>query len=62
MIRYWKIILLVFVILFLAGVLLAAAGWMTGASPTRIIELVYGGMDELYTLLATIGSQFMRVI
>ena len=57
MIRYWKIIALAAVALFVAGVLFVGAGILTGASPDRIAELLYGGWDGLCAALQSLTAQ-----
>lgn len=46
--RYWKIIAAVVILLLLAGIVLGGTGILTGASPDRIAELLFGGWDGLY--------------
>ena len=45
--RAWRIVLTVVVFLLVAGVVLMGAAWLTGASPARIAELVFGGPEGL---------------
>ncbi len=45
--KAWRIVLTVVVFLAVAGIVLMGAAWLTGASPARIAELVFGGPEEL---------------
>ena len=47
--RAWRIIMTVVVFLAVAGIVLIGAAWLTGASPVRIVELVFGGRAGLET-------------
>lgn len=51
MTRYWKIVIAVFALLLLAGIVLAGTGLLTGASPDRIVEVLFGGRDGLVSSL-----------
>ena len=45
--RYWKIVIAIVLLLLLAGIVLAGTGLLTGASPNRIAELLFGGWEGL---------------
>ena len=45
--RMWRIVLTVVLILLALGVVLLGAAWLTGASVSRVVELVFGGQEEL---------------
>ncbi len=45
--RVWRIVMFIVLALIAAGVVLAGAALLTGASIPRIIELVFGGQAEL---------------
>ena len=45
--RYWKIVIAIVLLLLLAGIVLAGTGLLTGASPSRIAELLFGGWEGL---------------
>ena len=45
--KAWRIVMTVVVFLAVAGVVLIGAAWLTGASPVRIVELVFGGRAGL---------------
>ena len=47
--KAWRIVMTVVVFLAVAGVVLIGAAWLTGASPVRIVELVFGGREGLET-------------
>ena len=49
--RIWRVVLFIVLALLATGVVLIGAGWLTGASVTRIVELVFGGPAELQTWL-----------
>ena len=51
--KAWRIVLFIVLGLLAAGVVLAGAGWLTGASLVRIEELVLGGKGGLQTWLQT---------
>lgn len=61
MIRFWKIVLPVVAILFLTGIVLAGAGWLTGASPDRIAELLYGGWDVLRGIFDAVRTEVLQL-
>ena len=73
MTQLWKIVLTIIAVLLVLGILLAGTGLITGASPGRIVELLYGGVDGLLgalyglrqqglLLLERLGSLFVGVI
>lgn len=41
----WRIVGWILLAMLAAAVLLGGAGWLTGASVPRIVELVFGGAD-----------------
>ena len=45
MAKAWRIVGWIVLILLVAGIVLGGAGWLTGASLPRMIELVFGGTD-----------------
>ena len=47
MAKAWRVVLTVVVFLAAAGVVLIGAAWLTGASPARIVELVFDGPEGL---------------
>ena len=47
MAKAWRIILIVAAFLAAAGIVLIGAAWLTGASPARIVELVFDGPEGL---------------
>ena len=47
MAKVWRVVLTVAAFLAAAGVVFIGAAWLTGASPTRIVELVFGGPEGL---------------
>ena len=49
MAKVWRIVLWCVLILLAAGILLGGAGWLTGASVTRMADTVFGGMEEART-------------
>ena len=61
MIRYWKIIFAVVAVLLLIGLLLVGAGLITGASPDRITELLYGGWDVLAGTFEAAKQEFLQL-
>ena len=59
--HYWKIVLIVCVLLLLAGIVIGGAGYLTGASPDRIAELLYGGWDGLRSAVESLLAQISRL-
>ena len=55
--HFWKIVMIVFALLLLAGIILAGAGFLTGGSPERIAELRFGGWDGLRAAAEAIPAQ-----
>ncbi len=51
--RIWRIVLILALCLIVAGIVLLGAAWLTGASISRIVELVFGGQAELQAWLQT---------
>ncbi len=47
--KVWRAVLTVAAVLLAAGVIMAAVGYITGASPNRMAELVFGGADRMWT-------------
>ena len=45
--KLWRTVMTIALILVAAGIVLLGAAWVTGASIPRIIEMVFGGRDEL---------------
>lgn len=45
MTKAWRIVLFITGGLVLAGLVLAGVGWLTGASPLRMADILYGGVD-----------------
>ena len=43
MAKAWRIVGWIVVILLAAGIVLGGAGWLTGASLPRMIDMVFGG-------------------
>ena len=60
MAKAWRVVLTVVIFLVAAGAVLVGAAWLTGASPTRIVELVFDGPEGLQrwwdTALRSAGS------
>ncbi len=54
--KAWRIVMTVVVFLAVAGVVLIGAAWLTGASPVRIVELVFGGREGLEAWWADAGN------
>ena len=47
MAKAWRVVLTVVIFFVAAGAVLVGAAWLTGASPTRIVELVFDGPEGL---------------
>ena len=45
MAKAWRVVLIIVVFLAAAGIVLIGAAWLTGASPARIVELVFDGPE-----------------
>ena len=45
--KIWRIVSAIALILVALGILLLGAAWLTGASVSRIVEMVFGGQAEL---------------
>ena len=43
--KLWKAVGVTALALFILGLVLCGAGWLTGASPARMAELIFGGTD-----------------
>jgi len=61
MIRAWKIVFCVFGILVAAGLVLAAAGYFTGASVSRMIEVAFGSREALDTIIQLLKQELAAV-
>ena len=59
--HYWKIVLILCALLLLAGIVIGGAGYLTGASPDRIAEVLYGGWDGLRSALQSLSAQLTRL-
>ena len=62
MTQLWKIVLTIIAVLLVLGVLLAGTGLITGASPNRIVELLYGGVDGLLGALDGLRQQALQLL
>lgn len=51
MTRVWKIVFWFSVTMLTIGLVLAGAGWLTGASSNRIIETCFGSTDAIRTIV-----------
>ena len=49
--KAWRVVMIVVIFLAAAGIVLIGAAWLTGASPTRIVELVFNGPEGLQSWL-----------
>ena len=47
MAKIWRVVIIIAAFLAAAGVVLIGAAWLTGASPVRIVELVFDGPEGL---------------
>ena len=45
MTKIWRIVGWIVLTLVAAGLVLGGIGWLTGASPIRMIDMVFGGAD-----------------
>lgn len=59
--HYWKIVLILCALLLLAGIVIGGTGYLTGASPNRIAELLYGGWDGLLSAVKSLATQVTRL-
>ena len=59
--HYWKIVLILCALLLLAGIVIGGAGYLTGASPDRIAEVLYGGWDGLRSAVDSLLSRVTRL-
>ena len=59
--HYWKIVLILCALLLLAGIVIGGAGYLTGASPDRIAELLYGGWDGLRSALESLQARLIQL-
>ena len=50
--KLWRTVMTIALILVAAGIVLLGAAWVTGAAIPRIIEMVFGGRDELNAWLS----------
>ena len=53
MLKVWKIVLIIVIVLVVIGLLIGGTGLITGASPDRIVRLAFGGWDGLWAQLNT---------
>ena len=60
--RLWRIVISIVATLVVLGVLLAGTGLITGASPYRIAELLYGGWDGLLGALDSLKQQGAQLL
>ena len=59
--KVWKIVLAAAAVLFATGVVLGLAGWFTGASTTRMIEVVFGSREALDLILQVLKQELSAV-
>ena len=58
MIRAWRIIGTVILIIIVAGIVAGGIGLLTGASLDRMVENVFGGWEAVEMIMATLMEQF----
>ncbi len=51
MTKAWRIVLWTALALVVAGAVLGGIGWLTGASPVRMADVLFGGTDGFYAAL-----------
>ena len=56
--RIWRIVLFLTLALVAMGIVLLGAGWLTGASVPRVIELVFGGEEALNASLTDLLNRW----
>ena len=59
--KAWRIVLTVVIALLVIGLVLVGAAWITGASPARIVELVFGGREGLEAWWETSKSALQNI-
>lgn len=47
MLKVWKIVAIIVVVVAVIGLIISGTGLITGASPDRIVRLAFGGWDGL---------------
>lgn len=62
MTRSWRIVLWIAAALLAAGLVLAGAGWLSGASTGRIVNEVFGNRAGLLTELDGVKAQFLSLL
>lgn len=62
MTRAWRVVLWIVMALLAAGIVLAGAGWLTGASLPRMAELLFGGVEEAGAAAGAVVSRAMELI
>lgn len=62
MTRAWKIVFWVAAALLLAGVVLAGAGWLCGASTARIVNEVFGSRDGLLAEVDAVRARLLSLL
>ena len=62
MTRAWRIVLWIAAALFAAGLVLAGAGWLSGASTGRIVNEVFGSRAGLQTELDAVLAQLRSLL
>ena len=53
MTKAWRIVLWAVLALIVAGAVLAGIGWLPGASPVRMADLLFGSVDGFYIAMQT---------
>lgn len=62
MTRTWRIVLWIAAALFAAGVVLAGAGWLSGASTSRIINEVFGNKAGLLAEMDAVKARLLAML
>ena len=65
MAKIWRIVVWAALGLLIAGIVLGGAGWLTGASLTRMADILYGGADGAKAAAQTVleqGSEVLRSV
>ncbi|MGN1002119.1 MAG: hypothetical protein ACI4PC_05060 [Oscillospiraceae bacterium] len=59
--KIWKVVGLIALVLVVIGAVLAAVGFLTGASTDRMIELIFGGRETFELILQVLKDELASI-
>lgn len=61
MAKAWKIVISIALTLLALGVVVGAVGFVTGASPDRMVETLFGGVEQMRDAFSRVLNDIMGI-